>query len=57
MVKEWDKTKQDGVGSQRSMRKKKAKDSGTPDGTFTYEGCIVGSAGWLINGGPFHSFF
>ncbi|KAG0289612.1 hypothetical protein BGZ97_006425 [Linnemannia gamsii] len=27
MVKEWDKTKQDGVGSQRSMRKKKAKDS------------------------------
>lgn len=35
MVKEWDKTKLDGVGSQRSMRKKKAKDSGTPDGTFT----------------------
>ncbi|KAG0280437.1 hypothetical protein BGZ96_001565 [Linnemannia gamsii] len=27
MVKEWDKTKLDGVGSQRSMRKKKAKDS------------------------------
>ncbi|KAF9902520.1 hypothetical protein EC991_004812 [Linnemannia zychae] len=31
MVKEWDKTKLDGVGSQRSTRKKKAKDSALLD--------------------------
>jgi striatin 1/3/4 len=29
MVKEWDKTKIDSVGSHRSTRKKKAKDTGT----------------------------
>ena len=31
MVKDWDRTKLDGAGSQKSLRKKKAKDSGTVD--------------------------
>ena len=49
MVKEWDKTKLDGGGCQKSMRKKKAKDSGTHGVTLCTERTCSGSKEWQAN--------